>query len=278
VAQALGRLLRTRGAGIVAVAGRDPDRTRLAAEFIGGVAAVGVSDLPRYANRVLIAVSDGAIAGIAATLAGAGLSRGIALHTCGGLGVEALAPLAERGVACGTLHPLQTIADPAQGVRDLPGAAFAIDGSAGAVEWAGWLARLAGGRPFRISGGGRAYYHAAAVMASNYLATLVDAASMLMEQAGMTRREALDALGPLARTSLENALREGPGAALTGPVVRGDAETVGVHLKGLRQAPRTVEALYRAAGLHALEMARARNLPPEVVAEIRKLLDHKEDT
>lgn len=274
VARALGRLLRQAGARITALAGRSPEGTRQAARFIcEDVEPVGLAELPSRAAHVLVAVSDAAITPVADLLAGAGLHRGIALHTCGGMGPEALAPLAKNGVECGALHPLQTVSGPEQGVRDLPGAAFAICGSDAAEEWGAWLARRAGGVPIRIDPERRACYHAAAVMASNYLVGLVDAASTLMQQAGLSAEEALRALGPLARASLENALRAGPAEALTGPIARGDAATIRMHLRAL---PGPLQGLYRAAGLQVLELARGRNLTPEAVREIRQLLENGE--
>src|ERR1035438_1531492 len=127
--QALGHLLRQRGESIAAVAKRSPEHAALAAAFVGGGAkAASYTEIPQHAARVLIAVRDDAIGDVARVLAGSGMHRGTALHTSGARGPEALAALA-AGVACGTLHPLQTVANPEEGVRVLPGVAFAIDGA-----------------------------------------------------------------------------------------------------------------------------------------------------
>jgi predicted short-subunit dehydrogenase-like oxidoreductase (DUF2520 family) len=83
---------------------------------------------------------------------------------------------------------------------------------------------------------------------------------------------ALQALAPLARASLENALAMGPAQALTGPVQRGDGSTVAAHLKALRGMPGTVQALYRAAGLHTLVLARQRGLPASSAALLEDTL------
>ena len=273
VARAMGRLLQERGLRVAAVASRDPAHALAAAEFIGGGARpVSYADLPAYAENLLIAVADRAIPFVAETLAGAGMRAGVALHTCGTSGEEALAALAECCVSCGAIHPLQSIASPEQGVRDIPGAAFAISGSPPAVVLAESIATVLEGQVLRVPAGGRAAYHAAAVMASNYVVGLVDAAAMLMEGAGISRAEALRALGPLARTSLENALTTDPAKALTGPIARGDAATVRSHLKALEGAEEAVDALYRAAGLHVLELARARGLAGAAIEELRQLL------
>jgi len=262
VAQALGRLLRERGQSIAAVASRSAEHAASAAAFVGGGAqAVQYRELPRRVARIVIAVPDDAVGAVARMLAEAGMSGGMALHTCGTRGSEVLAVLAEAGVSCGALHPLQTVATPEQGVSALPGAAYAIDGEGEAAAWAGQLVKLLGGQLLRIPTACRPVYHAAAVMASNYIVALTGAAVILMEEAGVEEAAALRALAPLARTSLENALRHGPAAALTGPVERGDTGTVRMHLAALAKAPLAVANLYRAAGLETLEIARRRGLP-----------------
>jgi predicted short-subunit dehydrogenase-like oxidoreductase (DUF2520 family) len=277
IAQALGRLLREHGQPVVAVASRDPSHAKAAGVFIGGsVEVVSYLGLPERASRILIAVSDSAIHQVASILAGAGMSRGVALHTCGTIGPEGLEPLARVGVSCGTLHPLQTVATAEQGLEALPGAAFAIDGDSEARLWAEEIAGLLNGLPLRIPAGRRPYYHAAAVMASNYVVGLIDAAVILMGTAGVEEEEALRAIGPLAQATVKNALALGPVKALTGPIERGDTETVAAHLKALTEAPTSVRDLYRAAGLHVVELARRRGLAEADARRLEALLRKSE--
>jgi predicted short-subunit dehydrogenase-like oxidoreductase (DUF2520 family) len=271
--QALGRLLRERGESIAAVASRTPELAAEAAAFVGGEArAATFAELREHAARVVIAVPDDAIAGVARVLAGAGMRSGIALHTSGAHGPEALAPLAEAGVACGTLHPLQTVANPEEGVRALPGAAFAIDGTPEAAAWAAHLVAVLGGTPLQVPSAGRPLYHAAAVITSNYLMALIATAVMLMGEAGVEEATARRALEPLARTSLENVFRLRPEEALTGPIARGDALTVRGHLAALAGVAGAVENLYRAAGLATLEIARQQGLAETKAGVIDELL------
>ena len=118
----------------------------------------------------------------------------------------------------------------------------------------------------------RPLYHAAAVMASNYLVALLGAAEAMMIAAGAPREAAMPALSPLIRSTIDNALRLGPVAALTGPIQRGDAGTVAGHLEALTSAPEPVTSLYRAAGLATLDIARRRGLAPERAAAIESML------
>jgi predicted short-subunit dehydrogenase-like oxidoreductase (DUF2520 family) len=258
---------------VIAVVGRNPERARAAARFIGPrVKAAAFDTIPKRATRVLIAVSDSAITEVASRLASGGITRGVALHTCGAFGAEALAPLAAAGVSCGALHPLQTYATPEQGLSALPGCLFAVDGDAGATRWAVQIAELLGGETLDIPPASRPLYHAAAVMASNYLVALVDAAAMLMSAAGVSQDKVLRALAPLIEASARNAIHLGPVAALTGPIQRGDLLSLSGHARALAREPETVRELYRWAGLHALDMAVRRGLAEETASLVEKLL------
>jgi predicted short-subunit dehydrogenase-like oxidoreductase (DUF2520 family) len=272
---ALGRLLRERGETVVAIASRDAETAARAAAFIGGGAkAVTYGQLPQCAAHVLIAVPDDAIGAVARTLADAGMHCGVVLHTSGARGPEALEALAAAGVACGTLHPLQTVANPEEGIRVLAGVAFAIDGDSAALAWAERLTEVLGGFGLHVAAESRLLYHAAGVMSSNYLVALIATAVMLMRDTGMDEASARRALEPLARTSIENAFRMGPVAALTGPIARGDAETVRGHLVALSGHP--AEGLYRATGLATLEIARVKGLSEDRACAIEALLRNGE--
>ena len=272
LAQALGRLLLQAGEPVVCIAGRDSQRTKLAADFIG-IEPVALCDMPARASRFLIAVSDGAIGDVAAVLAACVSGSEMALHTCGSKGVEDLQPLRDRGIVCGTLHPLQTVCSPEQGAAALRGAAFGISGDEPAVRWARQIAASIAGQALTIGTAERPLYHAAAVMASNYLAGLIDAAQILMATAtGSDADTARRALAPLIRTAVENILERGPLAALTGPIERGDIETVQRHLAAVRTLPFTIENLYRAAGLHTVDLAQRKGLAPAIAQEMKAAL------
>ncbi len=274
VAQAFGRLLTDAGLPPVAVAGRTPAHAERAASFIGGATTpVSIAAIPPQAHHVLIAVSDAAIAAVADELARGGMSGGVALHTSGAHGPQLLEPLARRGVSCGVIHPLQTLADPALGVAALRGATFGISGDDAAVEWARQLVAAAAGTPLRIHAGAFASYHAGAVMAGNAVIAAIDAAVVLLGAAGVEKRAALNAIRPLCLTSAQNALDIGPEAALTGPVQRGDAETVSAHVEALANCPAYVADLYRASGHALVEIARRRGLDGAAARAVEAALD-----
>ena len=281
---ALGRLLREAGETVAAIADLDPARAAAGAAFIGAeVRAVPVSELPERAPRLLIAVSDEAIRPVAEELASPSLAGGIALHTCGAVGVEVLAPLAERGVSCGVLHPLQTIPAAERGVEALRGIAYGVTAEGAAREWAAGIARLAGGRVLEVPAAARALYHAAAVTACNYVVALLDAAAGMLEAADIGREEGLRALRPMVESTVRNVFDAGPEAALTGPIRRGDARTVERHLRALARCgvsggrEQHWERLYRAAGLQALELARRAGLDEAAAQALARRLRNNVD-
>jgi predicted short-subunit dehydrogenase-like oxidoreductase (DUF2520 family) len=280
MAKAMGRALRERGSPIVAVAGRSLPHAEDAARLIGGSAqAVSLPALPSLADSVLIAVSDDALREVAELLLAAGATDGTVLHTSGVYGPEALEALAVGGVSCGALHPLQTLSASETSWQGLLGAAFALSAEGKAALWGQEIVDLLGGRLLRLNRDGKPLYHAAAVLASNYLVALLDAAVELMEAAGVPREEALPALAPLVRRSVENCLTEGPEKALTGPIDRGDEATVRLHLEAFRsgELPQRVRRLYKALGQQALELAGRKGLAASSIMKLDRLLEGLEE-
>jgi predicted short-subunit dehydrogenase-like oxidoreductase (DUF2520 family) len=239
VAQTLRSALRQRGVPVSMVSSRAPS-------------------LPGAASTVIIAVADDAIESVARALV-PHMTSGVALHTCGARGPEALEPLRSNGVAAGVLHPLQSIPSPGNAAT-LDGITYGIAGDPPALDAAERIVRLLGGHPVSIAPGRFPQYHAAAVMASNHVVALIDAAVALLAQAGLSPREALNALGPLCRVTVANVLAHGTEAALTGPVARGDAGTIRAHIEAMADAPPSVVELYRAASHRLVDVAQRRGL------------------
>lgn len=214
--------------------------------------------VPPDADAVLLCVPDRAIHDVATALADAGVGAGtVVLHLSGALGLEALDPLARAGCAVGSLHPLAALPDPLRGEERLRGAVFGVEGEGDARALADRIVAAAGGRTLPISTGAKPAYHAAAVFASNYVVALLSVAERLMERTGAPADDARAALASLAAGAVADVARRGPQAALTGPVSRGDAETVRLHLARLFPDER---GLYCLLGREALALARARGL------------------
>jgi predicted short-subunit dehydrogenase-like oxidoreductase (DUF2520 family) len=233
---------------------------------------VGPHPLPPGTSVVILAVPDSALPEVAHDLAAFGPPPPacVALHLAGAISTEVLAPLHAQGYAVGSLHPLQSIADPWHSGDRLIGSAYALAGEPEAIAAGRRLVAALEGLPLVIAPGKRQIYHAAAVVASNYMIALLAFSVRLMMQAGVSESDALTALLPLVKGTLENLDQLGVGAALTGPVARGDADTVRLHLARLSDSDR---ALYSGLGLELLKVARAAGLDPKKAAELEALFD-----
>jgi predicted short-subunit dehydrogenase-like oxidoreductase (DUF2520 family) len=263
------------------------DSAGLASEilFVGRDAAapdhaVIQSDVARYANRVsdppsagtcvLLSVPDGVIADVASEIAGLGApaQQCTALHLSGAQSASVLAVLADRGYATGSLHPLQTVAEPDQGAERLRNAFFAFEGDARARDAASSVVDAAGGQMLEVHANDKARYHAACVFASNYVVTCAAVATRLLaEAANIGEEEATRALQPLWQGAIANLDSLGPARALTGPVARGDLSTVQAHLATLDGRTRQ---LYSELALQALELSVKAGLDESVAERIEK--------
>lgn len=215
--------------------------------------------LPLYTNAelvarselVLLTVPDRLIARVAEELATTADVQGkLFLHCSGSLGLDVLASLSERGARRGSLHPLQSFAG---GRVNLQGVYMAVDGDLSAREAARSLAELLGGHPFYVPAEERAAYHAAACICSNYVVTVEALAQNLMSRWLGDADAAWQALLPLfngTATNLQGARL--PQNVLTGPIGRGDTDTVRKHLAVL---PPELREVYCSLGLATTGLA-----------------------
>jgi predicted short-subunit dehydrogenase-like oxidoreductase (DUF2520 family) len=222
-------------------------------------------------TAVFLSVPDDVLAEVAHALAahGAPPPGCSAFHLSGALSTDILAPLHERGYLVGSLHLLQSLAHPLSGADRIPGSFGAVSGEPGAVTTGRRLLGELGCRALAVPATRRPLYHAAAVTVSNHLVALLGIGSRILVRAGVPEEDALAALLPLARGTLANVEEMGAGQALTGPLVRGDVETVSLHLRTLEGAERE---MYRRLALELVEMAGGQRLEPEVEEEMRELL------
>jgi predicted short-subunit dehydrogenase-like oxidoreductase (DUF2520 family)/enamine deaminase RidA (YjgF/YER057c/UK114 family) len=226
----------------------------------------------RATRLVLIATPDDVVAGIAAGLQSSGVvsPQHVVLHMSGLLDRSALAPLGATGAALGSFHPLQTIVDTASAANRLRGAYAGIEGEGRAIEAGLTLASALDMVPVVLAPGSKPLYHAGAVFAANYTTVLAGLAERLAMSAGIPKETAARMYVPLFIGAAQNLAELGPVEALTGPIRRGDVDTVKAHLGAL---PRDVEFLYRALGLAALELAAEAGLPDPVARNIGSLLE-----
>jgi predicted short-subunit dehydrogenase-like oxidoreductase (DUF2520 family) len=222
---------------------------------------------------VFLAVPDGAVRELAAQLTSA--AEGVSfVHLSGALGLDALDPLRSHH-AVGSFHPLQSFpaTRPPEAFR---GITIAVDAStAPLLRRLRSLARAIGATPKHVGDRERVLYHAAAVYASNYVDVVVAEAVRLLQRVGWTQAESTRALMPLVEGAVANIRRRGPILALTGPIRRGDVETVTRHLRALEKHDGATDAVYRMLGLIALEIAEEAGLDPVAAERMHRALTRR---
>lgn len=258
VATVLAASLRRGGVPVLGLWARRPDAARAAARA-AGVAGFSSAppDLLLESDVVLVAVRDSAIAEVAAMLCGTGLitKRHVLLHCSGAVSAEeVLGGVSDKVGGVGTLHPLRAISDASAVSTGLRGTVFGVEGDPMAQQVAQRLVAAMGGAALPLAREQMATYHAAAAMASNFVVALVDAAAQALSSAGMPMDQAVAALVPLAQGALANVAERGAARGLTGPIRRGDVQTVQRHLAALAVRPETQE-LYRALGKATVKLA-----------------------
>jgi predicted short-subunit dehydrogenase-like oxidoreductase (DUF2520 family) len=258
VGRALGRRLHELGWHVGAVTGRSISTARAAVRVIGAGQPLGGPTHQVLNSRVvLITTPDSAIEGVAKNLAqlgGSEWSGKAVLHTSGALDSSVLQPLADLGAATGSIHPMQTFSN--QNIPDLANCMFGIEGGPAALRVARKMVHQMGGVAVRLSGANKAAYHAAGSFACAYVLALMEAATRLLMTQGFKRRQAMRALLPLTRQTLDNFERVGPLAAWTGPLARGDYSTIERHVKALADfEPEYLEAYKTLSRLKAKVLA-----------------------
>jgi predicted short-subunit dehydrogenase-like oxidoreductase (DUF2520 family) len=193
-------------------------------------------------------------------------------HLSGAMGLDALGPAVDAGAAPLSLHPLQTFPNVDAALARLPGSTIAVTAREDAVSTLGeGVARDVGGEPFRLPEEAKPLYHAAAVFASNFVVAITAAAEQLFAEAGLS--EPLERFLPLSRASLQHVVELGPGAAMTGPAIRGDAGTIGRNLAALEAAAPGMVGAYVELTRIALDIGeRAGRLPSGKRAVVEEVL------
>lgn len=257
VGSAIALLLHEKGYTITGVCSKKGFSSAALADKLGCSNLEEPAEVLAGTQVVFLTVPDGQLDGMAYHLAESGKVSGehIFLHMSGALPAEVLAPLKELGAAVGSLHPLQSFASIEKAVDNLPGSFFAVQGDEKAVEFAIKTANALNGRPFTIGSSDKALYHLGAAVASNYLVALVHFAVKIFNRIGMSDEQATDALLPLIRGTVANIEILGPVKALTGPVSRGDVDTIERHLSAMGDLDKVLCKLYRTLGIYTTRIA-----------------------
>jgi predicted short-subunit dehydrogenase-like oxidoreductase (DUF2520 family) len=259
------------GWSVVAVASRRRAAARSLAQRIRGARVCTPQEVADSADLVLLTVPDDAIAQVAASLS---WRKGAAcVHCSGAAELDTLAKAVTDGALAGGFHPLRMFGERRESADSLSGCAIALAGPEALARTLARLARSVGARPLRLPEGGRALYHAAANFSGAFVIALIEETVALWGRLGVSRKDALAALLPLLRGTVDNVEKLGAAGGLGSAVARGDVGTIRRHLDALAtKAPESLE-LYRMLSLRTIPLALAKGtLKPEAAKEIRVLL------
>jgi len=260
VGRALGRLFAKCGVFAAQdVYTRSSASARAGVAFIGAGTPVIDTAALRQADVWMLAVADDAIGPVAAALAqSAPLAGAVVFHCSGAKASDELDALRRAGACVASVHPVRSFADPETVVASFDGTFCGVEGDAAALATLLPAFEAIGARPVRIDAAAKTVYHAAAVFASNYLVTVMDAALRAYQAAGIPADVARELARPLATETLANVLRLGPEAALSGPIARGDGATVARQHAAVSAWDPLTGDLYDALAMATWDLAKRR--------------------
>ncbi len=258
VGTAIGYLLKKKGYPIIGIASRTIESAKKAREFIGaGDVSTEPSAVAKKADIVFITTPDSSIKEVCDRIASeGGFNPGCAVfHMSGALSSGVLESARNMGAKIASVHPLQSLAEVGEAVKNLRGSYFCIEGDKEALSVAREIVASLGGKEITIEANKKPLYHAGASIASNYLVATVRFGLELLEATGISRQDSLNALMPLIKGTITNIESLRIPSALTGPISRGDTEVIEDHLKSISYYRPDMVKLYSELGKYTVKVA-----------------------
>lgn len=276
VGTALARALADSEYRVEAIVSRTAESARrLAAQVTASVASSQYDALPDDVRFIFLCVPDDALVEVAEELAEVEhpWNQTVVAHTSGVRTAGALAPLSERGAAVLSFHPMQTFAGKTP-TSVFNGSVIGLEGDDSAVAAGETVTRALGAQPLVLTEGEKTRYHCAAALASNGLVALMGVVEEVFGDAASDASfEPTDVVAPLVEQTWKNVEERGSEDALTGPVARGDDETIQAHLDVLASAAPHLVPVYVALSTEMVRLAvRGGQLDPDRAQSLLKML------
>lgn len=242
---------------------RSPESTAQAVQWVGsGTACPSVAQLRPAKVWMLSLADDQILAALEAVLAVQAQAQtqllragDIVFHCSGALASSHMRAVLPQGVLIASLHPVRSFADPHSVLNNFAGTFCSIEGDSAALAVLLPALQAIAAQPLQISAEHKSLYHAASVFACNYLTSLLDVAQRTWQQAGIAPEQARQLAEPLVRETVDNIFRLGAAQALTGPIARGDLQTVARQQQALEEWDKDAAELYRAFTATTLDLA-----------------------
>lgn len=265
---ATGHILYKKGFPVTGVVARSKQSFKNTAKYIPYAKSLKSTDTAmikeaaRLAKIIFITTKDGQIESTCERLVRDGIidNSHTVVHTSGAIGLDALKAAVEIGTGVVSLHPMQSFAEIEFAIDKIPGSFFGVTtlGDNKSRDVAISIIEELGGTPIDIADENKTIYHAAACAASNYLVTLLDLVRQLLNTTEIPDDLAMDTIMPLVKGTISNIEAVGTEQALTGPIARGDADTISRHIDQLTQLVQSNQATvdaYKVLGRLTIDLA-----------------------
>lgn len=276
VGTAVGEALESRGFKIAVVSARTESSLARAGARLGARLTSDPVDAAKSGDIIFITTPDDSVRQVCEDIAANGGfdSNDTVFHMSGALGLSALGGAIHYGAHVGSIHPMQTFSDIDAAVASLPGSVFGVTAEGETLSLAEEIVSVLGGESFLIRDEDKPIYHVAACAISNYLVSLVHYGEKLYGEIGVSKETADKAFMPLLRSTINNIEKKGTPASLTGPIARGDAETVRTHLRAMETAAPWAISLYKELGAYTIKVALEKgSISREKAAELKEIME-----
>jgi predicted short-subunit dehydrogenase-like oxidoreductase (DUF2520 family) len=272
VGTALAVKLNEKDYSIVAVASRTKSSAERLSNAVGGCRVCSdKQEVADAAELIFVTTPDDVIPQVVAEVK---WHRGQSVvHCSGAASLDILETAKEAEAHVGAFHPLQTFANVAYAIENIPGSTFALEGEEPLLSILKEIAEALEGRWVVLRPGDKVLYHAAAVISCNYLVTLVKLATDLWQIFGVSAKDSIQALLPLLRGTVNNISNVGFPYCLTGPIARGDLRTIQKHLEALKESAPKLLSIYQELGLKTIPIALEKGkIDAQKAEELQRLL------
>jgi len=249
-----------------------PDESKRFAESISGCKVYNTAqELADAMDFVFVTTPDDVIGQVAKEVA---WHKGqTVIHCSGANSTAVLAPAREAGCNVGCMHPCNTFASVQQSLENLPGSTFTLEAEEPVLSDLQKFVGGLNGRWMKLREQDKPLYHASVCIACNFLYTLVDIATDLWKHFDISQDDAVHAMMPILKGTMNNIENVGFPGCLTGPIARGDVGTIEKHLAALQEKQPDIVPLYKALGLETIPIGTAKGtLSEEKAAELRELM------
>ena len=271
VGTALGMYFHQKGLMITGYLSKTIDSAREASYKTNSKTFDDLPTLLTQAKIIFITTNDDEISTVSKELYETNLvtNQHVLIHTSGAHSSKIFNDFDSTGCGLYSIHPLQSFSDLHASLQQLEETVFTLEGNGLHLETIDQIFSIINNPYFKIKKELKPLYHAGACMISNYLVTLMDKSFDLFEKSGMNRESIFEAVAPLIYSTLNNIKLQGTKKSLTGPIARGDLETIKTHQKYMNKAELE---FYQFMGIQTLELIKNNKLSPDVISKLEKIL------